>query len=1054
MDNSNTGGKKIVFKKRMISSQPLPEEIEVQAEAPSIEDDEIEANDRSIYYYQGEIFDQFHRPLAVSGGEGCLAELATEILAPPAPAPRLSAEERESRAKEFQEIAETLADQIYDLAQKARETDLDVYLSAFNVVLADRNCLDTKEILDQANEYFTERYYTAIRERGERPEILHQIVKRVGHESADRIAKIVRGLDVPATAKSLWDLYHGAHADKSARMTDVLLDCTERQVRALREEFLLIPYKDVASQLHDILQSNVAEPQTESRRTIGKSELYEQKKQAAFKSRDKFRAIRYLLLGRSSAEMAIIKKFYQELGDPDAPESEVSLEAHIKRSLLQSDVDRMGELLSGWSARAEAEEIHNLLYPPSIAGELDDFLSDPRDAAERDHTQGIGPFLRRFKKRRMLNGRVGVSHRIMNAYEILAERIAALSPERFLRTNEALVDHFGYDLDPTLFPSLAVFDARRMAMLMYDRINHSFDLFEMLKPIEFLAPRQCLATQRAYECLYGKDLRQAMEDRLSEVRVRMPTKEFEELFERYVHGQGRWPLNIDLLARYRGEEPEPGVWDYDFRASPEDEEHAIALAELIDQDTDKGELDHSVREALCKRSYDELNRIERAFYDLTDPHLPLRAALSECLSDEAMTAVETLLAGLDVNDVVHRVHDDPVLLKTYSDLPPSFIELIRSSFEKTFFVSMSEYITGYFSDPAFEDSLIETLAVVMIPEAYQFRCLLHGLRKDSPVESDYLKELWIGPLAKVLAFERAYDLAFPRLRVHLKYAAARLAMSVHVFADVILSLEGIDPDITARIQECFDSVDIVGLKEILGRHRRQQVILEECFDLINPEAQLRRSIKAMKVDLDLINETLLHLECFFARDVAAEIYDLTQALSGAELGRACTELLAAPSSSRPNHRIPVDINWMDEMVYQIALAYQRERGVEFIAALRNKEVPEDVLEELTSRVFGHEVCVSARELFNLLKNTKEGKSNPDFAEERLCAHLETRGNRHRDRLLRAYNAHWAQNAGYGSLIDDVTKFFKSTNAKKKMVSLLIGVAPERNQVASKPVPIQ
>jgi hypothetical protein len=344
---------------------------------------------------------------------------------------------------------------------------------------------------------------------------------------------------------------------------------------------------------------------------------------------------------------------------------------------------------------------------------------------------------------------------------------------------------------------------------------------------------------------------------------------------------------------------------------------------------------------------------------------------------------------------------------------------------------MSEYIVGYFSDPAFEDSLVETLAVVMMPEAYQFRTLLHGLRKDSPAESEYLKELWMGPLGKVLAFERAYDLAFPRLRVHLKYAASRLAISVHVFADVILSLEGIDPDITTRIQECFDSVDIAGLQEILARHRRQQVIIEECFDLINPENHLRRSIKAMKVDLDLINETLLHLECFFARDVACEIFDLTQTLQGAELGRACTDLLAAPSSARPNHRIPVDINWMDEMVYQVALAYQRERGVEFI-----------------------EVCVSARELYNLLKNAKEGKPTPDFAEERLCTHLETRGNRHRDRLLRAYNAHWAQNPGYGSLIDDVTKFFKSSNAKKKMVSLLIGVAPERSQVATKPVPIQ
>ncbi len=1035
-----------------MGSQPAPEEIEVESEASSIEE-EVQSDDRSVYYYQGEIFDQFHRPLSLSGGEARLEELATEILAPPAPSARLTAGERECRDGEFQEIAEALAGQIYDLAQKARETDLDVYLSAFNVVLADRNCADSKEILDRTNEYFTERYYAPIRERGERPEIFHQIVKRVGHESADRIAKIVRGLDIPATAKMLWDIYHGAHADKAARMTDILLDCTERQVRAVREEFLLIPYKDLARQLFSILQSSDAGPQTEARRTIGKSELYEQKRQIAFKSRDKFRALRYLLQGRSVAEMAIIKKCYLELGDPAAPENEVSLEAHIKRNLLQSDIDRMGALTSGWSAHAEAEEIHNLLYPPTIAGELDDWLSDPRDAADRDHTQGIGPFLRRFKKRRMFEGRAEVNHRVMNSYEVLAERVAALSPERFVRTNEALVERFGYDLDPTLFPSLALFDARRMAIVMRERIEHSFELLEMLKPMEFLAPRQCLATQRAFECLYGKTVRQTLEERLARFRIRIPAKELDEVFERYVHGQGRWPLNIDLLARYRGEEPEPGVWDYDFRASPEDEERTIALAELIDQDTDRGELDRVVREALRGKSYDELNRIERAFYDLTDPHLPLKDALRDCLSEEALTAVEMLLASLDFSDIAQRVYDDPVLLATYSDLPPSFIELISKTFEKTFFVTLSDYVLGYFSDPAFEDRLVETLAVVMIPEAYKFRVLLHGLRKDSSVDSDYLKEHWIGPLGKVLAFERAFDIAFPRLRVHLKYVAARLAVSINVFADVILSLEGIDPDITTRIQECFDSVDILGLQGILHRHRLQQATIEECFDLINPEAQLRRSIKEMKVDQDLINETLLHLEGFFSRDVASELLDLIQGLQGVELGEACIDLLSVPSASRPNHRIPLDINWMDEMVYQIALAYQRDQGIEFISALRNKSVPPEILEELTSRVFGHEVCVSARELHSLIKNAKEGRVNPDFAEEKLCTHLETRGFRHRDRVLRAYNAHWAHTPGYSSLIDDVTKFFKSTNAKKKMLSLLIGISSEKKQTTANPIPI-
>jgi hypothetical protein len=641
----------------------------------------------------------------------------------------------------------------------------------------------------------------------------------------------------------------------------------------------------------------------------------------------------------------------------------------------------------------------------------------------------------------------------MNSYEVLSERIAALSPEQFLRTNEALAEHFGYDLDPTIFPSLALFDARRMAMMMKERIGASFDLWEILTPMEFLVPRECLATQRAFESLYGKRLRQVIDDRLIRVRAALPTKEVDEIFDRYMNGQGRWPLNIDLLARYRGEEPEPGVWDYDFRASAEDEERAISLAELIDQDTDKGELDRAVRDELVARSYDELNRMERAFFDLTDPHLPLREALEECLSDDTRVAMEVLLAGLNMNEIVQQIHDDPVLLGSYADLPPSFIKAISSSFERTFFVGLSDYILGYFSDPAFEDRLVETLSVAMMPQAYEFRLTLQQLRKDHDVESEQLKESWAGPIGKVLAFERAFDIAFPRLRVHLKYAAARMVMSIPVFVDIILSLEGIDTEILTRIQECFDSVDILGLQGILMKHRNHQVTIEECFDLIHPEAQLRRSIKEMKVDLDLVNETLLHLEGFFPRDVAQELAELICELEGEELGQACLTLLAPPSGSRPNHRIPIDVNWMDEMVYQIALAHQRARGVELISALRQRNVPESALEELTNRVYGHDVCVSARELHNLLKNAKEGRNTPDFAEEKLCTHLETRGARHRDRVLRAYNSFWAHVPGYESLIDDVTKFFRSTNSKKKMLSLLIGAAPDRKQVASTPTAV-
>jgi hypothetical protein len=252
-------------------------------------------------------------------------------------------------------------------------------------------------------------------------------------------------------------------------------------------------------------------------------------------------------------------------------------------------------------------------------------------------------------------------------------------------------------------------------------------------------------------------------------------------------------------------------------------------------------------------------------------------------------------------------------------------------------------------------------------------------------------------------------------------------------------LEGVDPEIHQRILECFDAVDIEALLEILRANRDDQRIIEETYDLLNPDAPLRRSVSAMKVDLDLINETLLHIEGYSAKDVAAELFEAISSLQADKLGRAAMEIVATPSPQCPNPRIPEDINWMDEMVFQVALAYHREYRADLIDSCRRRGVPASMLEELTGRVFGIEVCASARDLFALLKMNKEGLIPPDYSEQRVCSYLESRGVRHRDRLVRAYNSYWAHIPGYSNLIDDITKFFRDTTIKKKMLSLLLGV---------------
>ena len=1055
MDNSGQGGKKIVFKKRMLASQSLPEEDTIQTPQPDASQEEEQSQvDHSHYYYQGEIFDQYYRPLALEGGEAKLADLALEPLAPPAPPPRLDKASRDARNREQQEVAEALAHQIYNLAQKLRETDIDVYLSAFNVVLAEKSVREMKEILDKTNDFFTEHYYTPIRDRGERPEIFHQIIKRVGHEASDRIGRIVKGLDVEQTAKAVWDLYHGNNPDKVSRIAAILLDCTELQVRAVREEFLLIPFKDLARQLHTIMHPSAADTQSTGRRTIGKNEVYETKRLNASKSRDQLAAIKYLLLGRTAEELALVRRFYLDYVDIDARESDSGFDANLRKLFTAVELDKLGGLFSGWSAHGEAQELHKLLYPTTLDEGLEDFLSDPKDSVDRDFTQGIGPFLRRFRKRRVWRGRTTVKHRILNVYELVAERLQALSLERFLKTNDALYELFGYEIDPTLFPTLGLFDPRRRATRVHDAIASAFDLNQVVQPFEYLSPRECLAVHEAYRCLYGVELRQAIESRLAASKVPYSSKDLNEMYSRYIEGHGRWPLNLDLLARYRGDEPPPGVWDPDFRCSEQDEEAAIDVAQIMDRESDVGELDRPIREMLWNYSYDELNRIERAFYQLTDPHVPLRIALDECLSQDALISIEMLLGGIDLSDVVQRVYDDPTTLSSIRELPQSQIMMVRESFERAHFLDISEHLLQRFSGSEDEELLIENLAIVLTPEAHAFHKTLRSMRRDTPSDMENLRQHWSGlPLIRLMALERAFDFEFPRMRQHLKYGAARQALNPQLFADAILHFEGIDPEIVPRLLECFDSVNIDMLQEILRSNKYDQRTIEEAFDLLYPDSQLRRCIKEMKIDLDLINETLLHLEGCSAKDVACELYDLISSMSGDELGAAVLDVLSPPSANRPNKRIPEDINWMDEMLFQIGLSFQRDYGTDVIDMCRRAGVSNSQLEELASRIFGLEVCSSAREIFTLIKLNKEGKTSPDYSEEKTCAYLESRGARHRDRLLRAYNAYWAHFPGNGHLVDDVSKFFVNTTVKRKMLAMLVGLGSERKRPAGNPTGI-
>jgi hypothetical protein len=1042
MDGSKPDGKKIILKRRLRSDAGADLNSDI-LQVESTSDTPREGKDAQRHFYEGEIFDQFHRPLKVHGGVERLQHLSKLPLPVAEPHSRETSRQRDHQAVERQAIAEALAHQVYKLAQKDREGELDVYLSAFNVALAERSCQESLDILTRANEFFTEHYYAAIRERGERPEIYNQILKRVGHSHAERLQKIVFGLDVEATAKKLWDIYQGGHSDKANRILDMLLDCTEAQVVALREEFLKLPYKDLARQLFTVLNQVTSNAPVGGRRTIGKSELSEHKKTIAFRARDQLRALRYLLMGRSAEELALVKRFYMDLGDQHLSDNELTIESQVRRLFPPAELERLAPLLRGWTPHGEAEEIHKIISIPSHRGVLDDLHGDPRDNVDREYTQGIGPFLRRFKRTRLIRYSDSVVALSFISFQHLRERVAALSYTRFLATNQALREYYGYELEPTIFLSLNLFDARQRAVLFHDRLAVSFDIHEVLQPVEYLEPRECLAVQKAYECLFGGSMREALERRLSALGGTVSPPDFEAVCSRYLDGHGRWPLNIDLLAQYRAEDFGSGVWDYDYTPSAEGEALALRLGEVLDEERPPTDMDRVVREMLASIPMESLHELERVFFDLTDPHMPLREALAEVMTPDGFSTLMLSFGGFSGSAILQQLHDNPISSCRLRDLPSQDILFLRESFKRAFYVDLIEHVMKAGESCSDKDLALEAVSALLKPEVMAVRRLLGTMRRETPPELDTLRMVCSGSALKVMAFERAYDNAFLSFRVHLKSAAARLSLSVGSFVELILLLEGIDPDILSRVQECFDALDIQGLQEILRTHKHTQKLIEECYDLVYPDRTFRHSLKELRVDPDLINETLLHLEGYCSQSIALELRALIESISGPELAAQVIDVLTPQTHDRVNERIPQDINWMDEMIYQIGLSYRRQFGESLVISSRKRGVPNDALEDISSRLYGPEVSSSARELFTLIKCAKEGVEPPEGAEARICSYLESRGPKYRERLMAAYQSHWAHQAGFGGLLDDLTKHFNDSSSKRRLLAMFLSTSSDR-----------
>lgn len=992
--------------------------------------------------FQGEYFDQYFRPIGSGEASSSLAEIATEPLAFPMPDPLLAEEERELKEKGEQHAAEALSHQIYKLAQTMRETRLQYYLSAFQVVLADYDLWEARRIREKANSFFNVHYYDLIQERGERPEILAQLLKRVGHDTRHRLRRVVDGLDVKTVARELWNIQYDPKPDKRARLLKILDECTPNEVRALRVEYCRIPLRDLSAELEKALTTAVKNrpltPDDPEYWLRSAREATEATARQQALQRFLFEQVAYILRSRDAREVEALKTAYDNLRGGSEPPYRAGRMAEDIQKAFQHNSGELLALLDGFSIERAVEQIHLALHPELVPVTDASKLDKPE---ETDGERKIAPrYVNKLKKRRPYREDNALAERVRDYREQVLTIVESLSWEQFCDVNAGLLAKHGYQLDPSEFPSLYAFDARAKALEIIEALKTRDRASRILRAMSYLPPLGCQLVASAFNAITGSVLSEAVLARLHHAYHGKIPDEVRDAVQLRCSGRLRSPLHVDLLERFGPRLAKSGgrygPWDLDIQQDAHAEEEALKLAEILnDPDGSPQSRGEQVVQFLSEQSYDDVNAIEHSFFHLSDPTEPLLLVIDGLLSAEFVTETSLVLAGYRIRETVQSIVTDLGNLLELKYAIPDAIRFAGYLYQLAAGRTLTAAVHADYQKLGDQTRYLELLSVLAVAESSTFHQLLPKLADPKAADpktgvrervGGFLRRPWI----EARAFERASDSRYGKLRFNLKALASVQHISDHELVEAIMHLEGLPPEVPQKIVELYKIEDLHAILEVLGKHRVDQPVIEESCDVLLDES-FRRALTQLGLDPDIVNRVLLHLDSFYPFDVADHIYALTQKLRGDELAQNLAAVLEANNEENVNPEMPSDPNWIDEMRHQVRIALEERYGLRFMDLLRSRGLEGEQLVVVAERSFGEEPTSMALRIRGLVEKPDSTEIRTDV----LLDDLTRRGTRSRERVRQVYEELFALDPAKPLFADHVRETLKGQPYHEELVEL-------------------
>lgn len=901
--------KKIVIKK--ILSKEF-----VDADNSGFEDDNLD----------NKIDDKFFEPINEENIDKNLKEIKNNTISYENIKDKLSDEELERASI-------TLAKRIFELAQIKREIRDSVYLNAFNVILESYRISDQFRILNLANQYFLDEYQEYIENRGERPEILSQIMRRVGKANESKYRHIVYGVNLEKLGKNIFDILNDTDGFKQERIKNLLYGNSLVEIDSIRSKVNILfidivcqklseyvaQYKQVNQKSEDILFEIFADKE-------------EYKKYFYTYASPEERVI-YTLIGREREEVNLIEERYNRLKKKDN-----AFKTDLK-IVLSKEQDIMNSLLEGLNYEKIAEKIKDILYP-----------TNQKDLGKEIQYPGIYHsifFPVAFDQVNLLKDVKNHRERELFCREKILQKFSYLKGLKAERINQALEKAYNFSLSKDIFPELFSFDAEKIAFEAYNALFLRLEPFKIIEMFRFYDFEQTREIKTAYLINFNKNLEEDILDYTRKALKNRFDDNLKNAYSEILLGLQRLDSKFDLINFLLKDKKDFNIWHPEYKVSKESTNDAYKIAEIINNETlSYTDIENHLIDFLSSFDHNTLTEIKHVFYDLLDPKDSLGNIILNIFGNKSSEKIDFVLNNLK--------NTDNDLIKVLIPHTPLYVQ--NYILEKDLATLQTELKTKDESKTSIEDLLDSTnmFSSYLVRQLYTY-LLRHDDATafvDSALNLDY---------KYLKATEFLFNIKYTSLRRLLKELNVKGILSNDSLVSAILRLENIPTDTIEKINLTISKKTLRELLKILNTYPENQRTFEDIYEIIAskeiPTPRFKQIIKDSQSKLTDINECILYIDGYYPLELAKKMHKIISKDEDAKkIKNNLTNLFLGKIDPT---LIPTDVNWKVEQNYIATLYYKILFHENILASMRNINFSDDDLIEISKIIYSDEVVTKA-----------------------------------------------------------------------------------------------